>query len=63
MALDVHDPEPLATDSPLLKLENVILSPHMSAHTDEARLRMAVVFTDVLAVIEGREPQNPVPWP
>jgi phosphoglycerate dehydrogenase-like enzyme len=62
-ALDVFDPEPLPADSPLLKLENVILSPHMSAHTDEALLRMAMVFTDVLAVIQGRKPQNPVPWP
>ena len=35
----------------------------MSAHTDEALLRMAMVFTDVLAVIQGRKPQNPVPWP
>lgn len=61
--LDVFDPEPLPGDSPLIQLENVILSPHMSAHTDEALQRMAMVFTDVLAVIEGRAPQNPVPWP
>jgi D-3-phosphoglycerate dehydrogenase / 2-oxoglutarate reductase len=57
--LDVSDPEPLPADHPLLGLENVILSPHMAAHTDEAMLRMAMVAEDVMAVIEGR----PVRWP
>lgn len=57
--LDVYDPEPLPADSPLLRLDNVVLSPHMAAHTDEALLRMAMVVTDVLAVIEGRPPANP----
>jgi len=37
-----------------------VLSPHMAAHTDEALLRMAMVVTDVVAVIEGRPPVNPV---
>jgi len=60
--LDVYDPEPLPADSKLLHMDNVVLSPHMAAHTDEALLRMAMVVTDVLAVIEGRAPQNPVAW-
>lgn len=60
--LDVYDPEPLPADSPLLGMDNVILSPHMAAHTDEALYRMAMVVTDVLAVIEGRPPENPVVW-
>jgi len=61
--LDVFDPEPLPANSPLAKLENVVLSPHMAAHTDEALLRMAMVVKDVMAVIEGRTPENPVPPP
>jgi D-3-phosphoglycerate dehydrogenase / 2-oxoglutarate reductase len=61
--LDVFDPEPLPADSPLTKLENVVLSPHMAAHTDEALLRMAMVVQDVMAVIEGRQPTHPVPPP
>lgn len=60
--LDVYDPEPLPPDSPLLGLDNVVLSPHMAAHTDEALYRMAMVVTDVLAVIEGRPAENAVPW-
>jgi phosphoglycerate dehydrogenase-like enzyme len=58
--LDVFDPEPLPADSALLKLENVVVTPHMAAHTDEALLRMAMVVEDVIAVIEGRLPKNPV---
>jgi len=58
--LDVYDPEPLPADNPLLKLENVVVTPHMAAHTDEALLRMAMVVEDVIAVIEGRTPKNPV---
>jgi len=54
--LDVFDPEPLPTDSPLLALENVVITPHMASHTDEALLRMALVVKDVIAVLEGREP-------
>ncbi|MBS1251263.1 MAG: Glyoxylate/hydroxypyruvate reductase B [Anaerolineales bacterium] len=61
--LDVFDPEPLPADSALLGLDNVVVSPHMAAHTEEALLRMAMVVKDVLAVIEGREPEHPVPAP
>jgi D-3-phosphoglycerate dehydrogenase len=61
--LDVFDPEPLPADSPLLQLENVVITPHMASHTDEALLRMAMVVEDVLAVIEGRQPNYTVPPP
>jgi len=60
--LDVYDPEPMPMNHPLNKLDNVVMSPHMAAHTDEAMLRMAMVVSDILAVIQGRQPQNPVPW-
>ena len=55
--LDVFDPEPLPSDSPLLKLENVVVTPHMASHTDEALLRMALVVEDMIAVLEGKEPR------
>jgi len=61
--LDVYDPELLPRGSPLLSMNNVVLSPHMAAHTDETLLRMAMVGTDVLAVIEGRPPEFPMPAP
>jgi len=58
--LDVYDPEPLPGVSPLLEMENVVLSPHMASHTDEALFRMALVIEDVLAVIRGESPTYPV---
>jgi D-3-phosphoglycerate dehydrogenase len=58
--LDVYDPEPLPKDSPLLEMDNVVLSPHMASHTDEALFRMAMVIEDVLAVIRGEPPTYPV---
>ncbi len=58
--LDVFDPEPLPEDHPLYQMENVVLSPHMAGHTDEALYRMAQVYKDVIAVIEDRAPAYPV---
>ena len=40
-ALDVFEAEPLAADSPLRKLENVVLTPHLGASTEEAQERVA----------------------
>ena len=56
---DVYEVEPISADNPLLKLENFVGTPHMSAHTEEAMIRMSMVAKDVLAVLEGREPQYP----
>jgi len=59
--LDVFDPEPLPPDSPLLRLQNVVVTPHMAAYTKEGLLNMALsVVDDVLAVLEGRVPKHPV---
>ncbi len=44
----------------LLELDNFVGTPHMSAHTEEGMIRMSMVASDVLAVLEGREPEYPV---
>jgi D-3-phosphoglycerate dehydrogenase len=41
-ALDVFDEEPLPADSPLRSFENVILTPHLGASTEEAQRRVAL---------------------
>jgi D-3-phosphoglycerate dehydrogenase len=41
-ALDVFDPEPLAPDAALRTADNVILTPHLAASTQEAQMRVAV---------------------
>ena len=57
--LDVFSEEPLPDDSPLLKLENIILTPHTAALTRECVARMATeAATCVLDVFAGRVPQN-----
>jgi phosphoglycerate dehydrogenase-like enzyme len=42
-------------------MDNFVGTPHMSAHTDEGMSRMSLVASGVLAVLEGRKPEFPVP--
>ncbi|MFG0330989.1 MAG: NAD(P)-dependent oxidoreductase [Phycisphaerales bacterium] len=58
--LDVHEPEPLPADHPLLRQPNAVLTPHIAGRTDRALARMSEVVFDVMAVLEGREPRYPV---
>lgn len=45
-ALDVFKSEPLSRNSPLIKLNNVILTPHLAASSKEALRRMSVVVAE-----------------
>ncbi len=40
-ALDVTEPEPLPRDHPLLKLDNLIIAPHLGSATRQTRRKMA----------------------
>ena len=53
--LDVTDPEPLPRDHPLLRLDNVIIAPHLGSATDQTRQRMAEMsFDNLLAGLAGK---------
>ncbi len=56
---DVYEIEPITENNPLLKLDNFVGTPHMSAHTEEAMIRMSMVARDVLCVLEGKDPEYP----
>jgi len=57
-ALDVFAAEPLATDSPLLDVDDVAVTPHLGAATEAAQENVAVDVADaVLAALAG----EPVP--
>ena len=59
--LDVYEVEPLAIDSPLRTMENVILSPHVGGATLEADARLLKVVGDNLRrALEGHAPFNVV---
>ena len=58
---DVYEVEPASADNPLFTMDNFVGSPHMAAHTEEGMMRMSMVSRDILAVLEGRKPEFPVP--
>ncbi len=59
-ALDVFEDEPRIHPD-LLKLENVVLTPHIASGTIEARTKMAeVAVTNIIECLEGRTPPNVV---
>jgi D-3-phosphoglycerate dehydrogenase len=54
--LDVYAVEPALEANPLFQLENVVLTPHMAAHTNDALKAMSLVALDIIRVMEGQEP-------
>jgi D-3-phosphoglycerate dehydrogenase len=57
-ALDVYESEP-PKDSPILKMDNVVITPHIGASTFEGQKRAGmIVAKDVVEILEGRKPEN-----
>ena len=60
-ALDVFEKEPISPENPLMKMDNVILTPHLGACNLEGMQRMAVqVAEGVWKAMNGQRPDNPV---
>ncbi|MEM1515653.1 MAG: glyoxylate reductase [Candidatus Bathyarchaeia archaeon] len=58
-ALDVFEQEPISVDNPLLKSENVVLTPHIGSASHETRSKMAdMVAENLIAFFEGKVPPN-----
>jgi len=60
-ALDTFGQEPLPKDSPFLKLDNVIVTPHVAGTTKESFIRMGVTAVKLaFQILEGKEEDIPV---
>jgi glyoxylate reductase len=58
-ALDVFEQEPTPANNPLLKLDTVVVAPHISSASYETRSKMAeMVAENLVAFFEGEKPPN-----
>jgi len=59
--LDVFEKEPVDPDNPLLKMDNVVVTPHSASYSDVAfKLNRVIVGQEAARVLSGRWPKNPV---
>lgn len=62
--LDVFEQEPPPADYPLIHLDNVVVTPHLGASTQEAQIKVAVDAADsVVAALNGELVPNAVNLP
>ena len=58
-AFDVFETWPVRPDSPLLKMDNVVLTPHIGGATDETIVRHSQMMADdIERFLKGRRPKN-----
>ena len=60
-ALDVFEDEPMKPDNPLLKLNNVLITPHTAAYSPESLdVVKTMVIDEIIRIIKGEKPHNQV---
>ena len=54
--IDVYEEEPIKKNSPLLKLENVVLAPHVGSSTKETRQKMSdITAKNLILGLQGKK--------
>lgn len=63
-AMDVFESEPLSADNALLKFDNVIITPHLGASTEEAQVNVAIEVAQIVRdALLGRGIRNAANYP
>ena len=63
-AMDVFETEPLEPNSELLKLDNVITTPHLGASTEEAQINVAIEVAEIVRdALLGKGIRNAANYP
>jgi len=63
-AIDVFEKEPISPDSELLKLDNVITTPHLGASTEEAQVNVAIEVAEIVRdALLGKGIRNAANYP
>ncbi len=59
--LDVFEKEPIEATNPLIELDNIVMTTHIASASIDTRMAMAMMAaTNLMSVLEGKEPSNPV---
>ena len=58
--LDVFEKEPIDSNNPLLKMDNVVVTPHSASYSDASKLARTVILQEAIRVLSGKWPKNVV---
>jgi D-3-phosphoglycerate dehydrogenase len=63
-AIDVFEKEPVAAESEFLKLDNVVITPHLGASTEEAQVNVAIEVAEIVRdALLGKGIKNAANYP